>query len=81
MLAKEVLQRSVMEIRASVHTITCKLRYRSDEDKRILTDVVDESYTLDMNMFPVKRVLKKLYDVLSDGVLCRETFGPGEKNA
>jgi hypothetical protein len=78
MLAKEELQRSVME---SVHTITCKLRYRSDEDERILTDVVDESYTLDVNMFPVKRVLKKLYDVLSDGVLCRETFGPGEENA
>jgi hypothetical protein len=46
-----------------------------------LTDVVDESYTLDMNMFPVKRVLKKLYDVLSNGVLCRKTFGPGEQNA
>jgi hypothetical protein len=34
-----------------------------------------------MNMFPVKRVLKKLYDVLSDSVLCGETFGPSEENA
>jgi hypothetical protein len=34
-----------------------------------------------VNVFPVKGVLKELYDVLSYRVLCSETFSPGKENA
>lgn len=54
---------------------------RSDDEKGVRTDIVDESDTLDVNMFPIKGVLKELYDVLSYGVLRSETFGPCEENA
>lgn len=45
------------------------------------TDIVDERNTSDMNMFPVKRILKELDDVLSDGIFGRETFCPSKEGA
>lgn len=33
-----------------------------------------------MQVFPVKGVLKKFDDVIADGVLGSETFGPGENH-
>ena len=44
------------------------------------TDIVDESNAFDVDMFPVKSVLKEFHDVLSHGVLGGETFGPGKEN-
>lgn len=45
------------------------------------TDIVDERNTSDMDMFPVKRILQELDDVLSDGIFGRETFCPGQERA
>ena len=41
--------------------------------------VVHESNTLDVQVLPVKRVLKKSDDVFVDGVLGGEPFGPCEE--
>lgn len=42
--------------------------------------VVDERHALDMQVFPVKGVLKQFDDVIADGVFGSETFGPGENH-
>jgi len=51
------------------------------DEKGARTNIVDESDTLNVNMFTVKSFLKKLDDVLSYSVLRSETFGPCEENA
>lgn len=53
----------------------------SMDEKGARTNIVDESDTLNVNMFTVKSFLKKLDDVLSYSVLRSETFGPCEENA
>lgn len=47
-------------------------------EQKTQTYVVDERHTFDMQVFPVKGVLKQFNDVIADGVFGSETFGPCE---
>ena len=42
------------------------------------TYVIDKRDALHVQMFSVERVLQQLDNVVADGILCRETLGPGQ---
>lgn len=43
-------------------------KYETGKVEYADTDIIDERNTSDVNMFPVKRILQELDDVLSDGI-------------
>jgi hypothetical protein len=60
---------------------------RSDGDQLIIhmsnnnTYVVDQGYTFDMHMLSIKSVLEKSDNIMSNGILGGEAFGPRQNLA